>query len=388
MRPREPFTLYSRKNKKGENVWYYRITDDTGRSTGRSTFQTSKTAARTYVVNLIKDGKLPQKDPRFSDFARDWWIWDKCKYVRGKLARGVRISQSYVDIRRGYLETHILPYFKNKRISSIKPHHIEEWLMSLREKTGRYGKTLSATSVNQILSTLRIMFNEGQRKGLFDFNPITPIDPLKENRREKSYLEPEEIKNLFDPDKLAETWAGDLKHYTLNILAASTGMRLGECQALQNQYVNEGYIDVRFSWARKYGFKEPKLGSVRKIPLPSRTYFCLRELQLPSPFQEPDDLVFWGPSRKIPVDHKTIAEVLYSAFEKIGISNELRKERNLSFHSWRHFFNSYFRTRIPDIKLQRLTGHKSIQMVDHYTHFKIEDFRDVVKIQEDFFTNG
>ena len=196
MRPREPFTLYARKNKKSENIWYYRITDDTGRSSGRSTFQTSKTAARNYVTNLLKNNALSQKDPKFKEYAKDWWLWDKCKYIRGKRARGARISRSYVDIRRGYLKTHILPAFGNRQISTITPNDTENWLMGLRRKTGRYGKTLSPMTINQVLMTLKLMFKEGVRKGELSYNPTIPIDPLKEDRREKSFLEQDELVNL------------------------------------------------------------------------------------------------------------------------------------------------------------------------------------------------
>ena len=73
------------------------------------------------------------------------------------------------------------------------------------------------------------------------------------------------------------------------------------------------------------------------------------------------------------------------AFERIGISPEERKNRNITFHSWRHFFNTYFRGRIHDSKLQNLTGHRTDTMTDHYTHFSIEDFRDVMEIQEEYF---
>ena len=33
------------------------------------------------------------------------------------------------------------------------------------------------------------------------------------------------------------------------------------------------------------------------------------------------------------------------------------------------------------IELQKLTGHKSQAMTDHYTHFKADDFKNVQKIQ-------
>ena len=43
------------------------------------------------------------------------------------------------------------------------------------------------------------------------------------------------------------------------------------------------------------------------------------------------------------------------------------------------------RGRIPDAKLQSLTGHKTMRMVENYTHFRIEDFNDVLEIQENIF---
>jgi len=43
------------------------------------------------------------------------------------------------------------------------------------------------------------------------------------------------------------------------------------------------------------------------------------------------------------------------------------------------------RGKIPDAKLRVLTGHKTLQMTDHYTQFKLEDFVDVVEVQEKYF---
>ena len=66
----------------------------------------------------------------------------------------------------------------------------------------------------------------------------------------------------------------------------------------------------------------------------------------------------------------------------IGITEEERTRRYLCFHGWRHFFNTTMRTNnISDGKLQKMTGHKSLEMTDRYTHFKADDFQDVKKIQ-------
>jgi hypothetical protein len=58
---KEHYTLYSRKNSKGKNVWYYRTYDEYGRRTsGKSTGEISKTKARQYCEDLYKDGRLLQ----------------------------------------------------------------------------------------------------------------------------------------------------------------------------------------------------------------------------------------------------------------------------------------------------------------------------------------
>jgi integrase len=99
----------------------------------------------------------------------------------------------------------------------------------------------------------------------------------------------------------------------------------------------------------------------------------------------PSGFIFSNDGGKTPVYHKTVTKALYRALNKIGISEEKRKTRNLSFHSWRHTFNSMLRSRVPDSKLKRLTGHLSQDMVEHYTHFDVKDFQDVKMIQEELF---
>lgn len=54
------------------------------------------------------------------------------------------------------------------------------------------------------------------------------------------------------------------------------------------------------------------------------------------------------------------------------------------FHSWRHQFNTYMRGKVADAKLQKLTGYRTLRMVDNYTHFSLSDFCDVVAVQEQY----
>jgi integrase len=49
-----------------------------------------------------------------------------------------------------------------------------------------------------------------------------------------------------------------------------------------------------------------------------------------------------------------------------------RKERNVSFHGFRHFFNSTIRGAVSDDTLRLQTGHSDAKMTDHYDHITDE----------------
>jgi len=52
---------------------------------------------------------------------------------------------------------------------------------------------------------------------------------------------------------------------------------------------------------------------------------------------------------------------------------------------WR-FLNTALRTaRVPDALVQRVTGHRTQEMTEHYSHFALEDFGDVVNAQKKVF---
>jgi integrase len=156
-------------------------------------------------------------------------------------------------------------------------------------------------------------------------------------------------------------------------------MRLGEVLALRVQDVREGYVIVEHSWDRRVGLKSTKTRQVREIPIPRKTQRWLCRLA----GNRSDGYVFSNKNGASPVYYKTITGEFYQALDKMGIPPNERRLRNLSFHSWRHFYNSLLRGRVPDAKLQRLTGHRTQAMTERYSHFSVDDFRDVLAIQEE-----
>ncbi len=376
----KPFQLYRRSLKKGI-VYYAQFYDEYGDILpGRSTGQTTKSAAEAWCYEQFKKNQIqPQRSMRFSQYAQDWWIYDKCEYVQSRLARGRILSRRYVDEMRSILNNHILPYFKNRILSRINRPMIEEWIISLSKKD------ISTTTIDRCITCLGIMLNRAVELEKISRNPLIGIMRPEIKHKKRGILTIDEAKLLFQESSLNEIWDGDLMVLTANILSLTTGMRQGEILGLQNQYVYTDHIVVMWSWSKKYGLVVPKWGSRRTIPIPIRTAHYINELLKMSPFPEPESLVFFGQDKNKPLNDKTLSRGLYRALEIIGITEDERKERNITFHSWRHQFNTYMRGKVPDPKLQQVTGHRTVRMVDSYTHFAIEDFSDINEVQEKLF---
>ena len=296
----------------------------------------------------MKKGKLiPEKELLFSAYAENWWVWDKCDYVKAKLLRSEegkpQISKGYARDRRKDLMNYILPEFGNSRLSNISSARVEKWLFKLTETT-----TLAHATINHILSCLRIMLSEAKRFGYIHHNPCDSVKSLALNKKARGILTIDEVKKLFSGNALEEIWGGDLLHYTINMLAATTGLRRGSSMAIREENYFGNYIHIEHSYG-DFGLGPTKTRDKIDVPVPK------------------DDIRY----------------ALYAALEKIGIKEEERKERNIVFHSWRHFFNTYCRRlNIPDPKIQKVTVHKTIGMLDNYTHFEVEDFEEVMKAQE------
>ena len=61
-------------------------------------------------------------------------------------------------------------------------------------------------------------------------------------------------------------------------------------------------------------------------------------------------------------------KAFYKAMDGIGINEEDRKRRGITFHSWRHkFATDCVKANMHPLKITALTGHKSHDMLYRYT---------------------
>lgn len=357
MRAREPFTLY--KSKIGKKVIFYYIAyDEDGRRKKYCTGCTTKTQTMAVAMELYRTNSLiPKKQEiekslTLGEYAKHWWTKD-CEYVK---QRGRVLSEQYIDTNRRMLDKYILPTFKSALLPKINSNRIEAWQRFLLAK-----KHLAPKSANNILSIFSVMLEE--------------VRTLANNSRQRGILSFEEAQDLLTN---MSYWDNPLT-YTASLLAACTGMRLGEIRALRPADLRDGYIHIEHSVDRHGVLKSTKKGDTRDLPLPKSLMETLENL---AKISGKCDRIF--SIAGVPMGPNTIRDSYYRALHKKGIKEEERVKRNLNFHSWRHFLNSQLLANgINESKTRKITGHSTAAMTEHYSHFLVNDFEDVLKITED-----
>jgi integrase len=384
-RLREAYSLYKRRTPKGKIVYYFRAYNERGkRLPGRTTGKTNKKEARDYCDGLKESGRLTKPDlpaasslPTLRGWAESerWWVWGECKYLRGQLARSSKqrpgVSRRYADDALRELEKWILPYHGDKRLDEITAKDCENMLFAWQSKG------LSMKSINNKASIERIMLGEAERLGDIERNPWDRVKGFKPDPHAKGVLLPDEARKLLNPSTITTVWNDNQVYYSASLLAAVTGMRLGEILAVKHSDLFPDHVHVAGSWDHEYGLGKTKTKRVDDIPIPQFVFDFIGS------WLEWEGFVFSFQTGARPVSGNRTLGALYAALDKIGITAEQRKERNITFHSWRSFANTFMRARgISGEKVRQLIRHDSTEMTEHYTDFHLEDFKDVAEAQE------
>lgn len=363
---KKPYSLWKRKLDTGRTVYYVRFRlDDDSWSTAKSSGQKTKTAAEAWAIKYLSTGQVVLKEHiTFREFADNFFAYDGA-YVQAQLHKGKSFGHRHAENQNAIITNYLIDEFGDLKLSRIDSEMIEEFTQELVIK----GKAPS--TINKILLALRVILQHAYKKKYLQKLPVIEMLPNKYN--ERGILTIEEVKAFF-----AQEWK-DHRYFTINLIAATTGMRMGEIRALQRKAVFDGYLEVSASWEKGYGLKGTKTGRNRYVPLTSQTQEALSLVMQITPYTEPDDFIFYGRNREAPLDHRIIERNFYQALQGIGITESIRKERRITFHSWRHFFNSLLiNSRIPIPKVQKLTGHSTNRMTENYFH--TDDYQDVIDI--------
>jgi integrase len=377
MRIKANFTVFPRKMPSGRIVFYFQCYDENGvRQNGRSTGCSKKTEATAYCMRLYREGALvPRKrTTTFEEFSSGWWDIKTCKYLEWRQLSDP-LSEGTIYMNKANTENYLKGFFGKLRLGDITKDTVKEWFLDMNRKK------LSAATTNTALKTLRVMLDEAVNREILANNPAKEVKELKVEEAERIILTLGELQKLF-PKDWASVWSEGII-YKAHKLAAFTGMRISELRGLQGKYVFDDYIFVCGQYTR-HGYKgNTKTRQNRNIPITAAMRRELEDLVR----LNGEGFVFSEDGGRSPISPERINRGYEKALEKIGINHEERLERNLSFHAWRHFFNTVLRmNNVTDAKVQSVTGHRTKKMTDHYTHFDTRQFTEIREIQTKLLT--
>lgn len=351
----EPYTVYPRKLKKGV-VWYYQYRDEHGiRSSGRSTGCRNKTDALRVCRRMYNEGEFSRDGSiLFRTFAQDFFSKDRPWY-KWKIANLHRISENTLAVYVKMLNNQILPFFGEMRLCRISTDTIKEWIIWMSERW-------SPKTSNNAQSVLNIILKAALEKRYIKSVPSAGLSFRKLQKKRRILLTKEEVRQIYN----SPLWSSSLDR-TAFLLAAITGMRIGEVAGLQKSDVRDGFINVSHSYSSQYGLGPTKTRTSRYVPLPNGLSFCMEK-----------EFLFERGGKPVP------PHSLYLTFcricDKMGLD---RKDRGLTIHSLRNFFISYLQEEnVPEPKIRAIAGHADTTMTYLYTYWRPDMFPEVYAAQQ------
>lgn len=267
--------------------------------------------------------------------------------------------------------TSIIPYFKNKFVSDVKPIDIKLFQDSMLKRGLK----------RQSISTVRVLMKE-----IFDLAIIreyTTVNPIKMVGMPKMRAVVEKPKpfTLDEIDLILKSTEGSLR----NFLGISffTGMRSGEILALRWDDIDFTNDTITISNTVASGVinSAKTQSSIREIEMLSEARKYFKSQQLFTGLR--NEFVFMNKSNTFHENNKHFYALYQRALKKLGI--ELR-----NLHNTRHTFASVMlNNKVDPLWVSSMLGHESLNItLKIYTHYMPKKEKMSIEFLEKRYKNG
>jgi integrase len=340
-----------------------------------------------YLLGLHDARMASRAGELLTDYLKGFWM-EGSLYIKAKEAARSPLSATYMINSRSGISKYVLPWIARKypdlTLQGTRPTHLEELKQHLVDKG------LGPSRVNGVMKAVRVALGEAWRLEAIVDNPARKVKKLPDPAPKREVFSMEEARRFFAVE------GQDARYSAASLTAALAGLRLGEIRGLQAEDLRETiehymdkrgkkrdrvshYLHVCHNWqdlepeGRK--MKGPKHSTEarskdRDVPIPEKLHLALLKVTANNPYG--DGFVFWGDTAGVPPSSTIIEQHYRSTVHAMGISEEERRRRGLTFHAWRHWYNTHMRPHLPDYQLRMLTGHTSEALTDRYTEITEE----------------
>ena len=241
-----------------------------------------------------------------------------------------------------FLKRHI----DDKRLDAFEPVDV------VRYRDKRLRNHVSGSSVNRELNTLSRIFEVARKDWQWTtLNPVRLISRPKNGKHRERRPSQSELNGL----RMECQRTKNQSIWNMIELAIETGMRQGELLALSKECVNLN--------ARIAHLTDTKNGESRNVPLTTKA--C--EILLSQMTHHHSDRIFpqWSSGDGFRSTFNRVCQ-------RAGIIN-------LRFHDFRHEAASrFFEIGLNQFQVAAITGHKSLQSLQRYTHIRAESLVDLL----------
>ncbi len=255
---------------------------------------------------------------------------------------------------RSIIEAHLRPALGGLLLAEVSVQRADQY------RRGR--RHLSPKTVHNHLTLLIAMLNCAIDLGWLVVKPRIKKPALVED--EYTWLRaPADIARLLEAATHEET--GVMELYAT---AVYTGMRAGELLGLQWRDID---LAARLLTVRRRYDKPTKTGAIRHVPILDPLLPVLEGWR-----GRCISATWVFPSRSGTMLQPS-ARVLQETLRRVQARAGVGEGERITFHDFRHTFASHFMAGGGDLfRLQRILGHKSVQMTSRYAHLAPSAYRD------------
>ncbi len=267
------------------------------------------------------------------------------------------------------------------RLDEVTEERLRRFLAELKpERNGRsIGEEASKRMRATYVLVLRGIFTHAVRLGWILSNPAAALKigrtkaRVGATLRREQYFEPQDVRRVVRQAREAWRYGGNANRdcemqqaqqdATMILMAALTGLRIGELIALTWQHVDLQNAAVHVVEARTMGVTgTPKSGAGRTVPLAPEIAEALAQLRRRQHFTGPQDLAFVGRNGGH-VDSGAVRRRFQAATERAEL-------HRISWHGLRHTFGvTMARHGTPLALIQSWLGHGDVSTTMIYAAF-------------------
>ena len=303
----------------------------------------------------------------------DFWNPEKSQYLREKDRKGQTVHKKHLMTSTTFITNHWLEILQNKKLGELTRKDIQLQFDRLD------GMQLCGNTKNHVLRAVLTPLKWAYNNELIPRDITRGWIMYKTVYKQRAILTMEMARSVFRVE-----WDNEYSRLA-SMLAMCTGMRCGEILALTKDDLGENCIYVRHSYNTKDGLKCTKNTEERTVYVAFPFLMeKLYELADSNPYENGAGFIFWGYLPDKPIDSKLFLTYFRKALVRAGMKQE--EANKMTFHAWRHFYTTYMAERVNQKALQSQTGHKTIEMLEHYAaHQTAEDVKRITAAQTEVF---